>query len=48
LLGQSEARFAAGELRGARDALEQSLLIAPDYSAALELKARIGSRTATQ
>ena len=46
LLSQSEQRFAAGDLRGARDSLEETLLIAPDYSAALELKSRIAALTA--
>lgn len=46
LLIQSEQRLAAGDLRGARDALDEILLIAPDYSAALELKDRIGVLTA--
>jgi hypothetical protein len=46
LLLQSEQQLAAGDLRGARDALEETLLIAPDYTAALELKARIGALTA--
>jgi Tfp pilus assembly protein PilF len=46
LLALSEQRLAAGDLRGARDALEETLLIAPDYTAALELKDRIGALTA--
>jgi len=45
LLTQGELRLAAGDLRGARDALEETLLIAPDYTAALELKSRIGAST---
>jgi hypothetical protein len=45
LLALSEQRLAAGDLRGARDALEETLLIAPDYTAALELKTRIGALT---
>ena len=46
LLAQSEQRLAAGDLRGARDALEETLLIAPDYTAALELKSRMGALSA--
>jgi hypothetical protein len=46
LLLQSEQCLAAGDLRGARDALEETLLIAPDYTAAIELKTRIGTLTA--
>jgi hypothetical protein len=46
LLLLSAQRLAAGELRGARDALEETLLIAPDYTAALELKSRIAALTA--
>lgn len=46
LLLLSEQRLAAGDLRGARDALEETLLISPDYTAAIELKARIGALTA--
>lgn len=46
LLLQSEQRLAMGDLRGARDSLEETLLIAPDYRAALELKSRITALTA--
>lgn len=46
LLLQSEQRLAAGNLRGARDALDEVLLLAPDFEAALELKARVGALTA--
>ena len=46
LLLQSEQRLAAGDLRGARDALDEILLLAPDFEAALELKARVGALTA--
>jgi hypothetical protein len=46
LLAQSEQRLAAGDRRGARDSLEEALLIAPDYTAALDLKSRIAALTA--
>ena len=52
--GEAEARLllaehclANGDLRGARDALEETLLIAPDYTAALDLRERISALAAT-
>jgi len=51
--GQAEAltavgarRLESGDLRGARDLLEEALLIAPDYRTALELRRRISSQAA--
>jgi hypothetical protein len=37
----AEARLQVGDVRGARDLLEQALLIAPDYSVAIALRRRV-------
>lgn len=47
LLLLAERTLANGDLRGARDALEETLLIAPDFTAALDLKDRISVLAAT-
>jgi tetratricopeptide (TPR) repeat protein len=41
-------RLESGDLKGARDLLEEALLIAPDYAAAVQLRRRIHNLTATQ
>ena len=52
--GQAEAvtelgalRLESNDLRGARDLLEEALILAPDYSAAVQLRRRIQSPIAT-
>jgi hypothetical protein len=44
----AEARLQSGDTRGARDLLEQALLIAPDYSTARALRRRVAELATAQ